>query len=96
MHFSCLSAQHKAGLSTVHDWIGAESAKSDPHTQTSTNKRSCHDDNKRAVIKLSCEKLAFQRLGGGGCNKFVPVLGGDGTKTAPPGNLFDQPLGEMK
>ena len=32
---------------------------------------------------------------GGGCHNFVPVLGGDGTKIAPPGYLFDQPLGEM-
>ena len=37
-----------------------------------------------------------QRLGGGrGCRKFVPVLGGDGTKIAPPGDIFDQPPGEM-
>ena len=33
--------------------------------------------------------------GGRGCHKFVPVLGGDGTKTAPPGDLFVQPLDEM-
>ena len=25
-----------------------------------------------------------------GCNKFVPVLGRDGTKMAPPGHLFAQ------
>ena len=30
-----------------------------------------------------------------GCNKFVPVLRGDGTKIAPPGDLFDKPPGEM-
>ena len=37
-----------------------------------------------------------QRLGGGrGCYKFVPVLGGDGTKISPPEDLFDQPPGEM-
>ena len=29
--------------------------------------------------------------GGRGCNKIVPVLGGDGTRIAPPGDLFDQP-----
>ena len=29
--------------------------------------------------------------GGGGCNKFVPVLGGDGTKIAPTGDISDQP-----
>ena len=32
---------------------------------------------------------------GGGCHNFVPVLGGNGTKIAPPGDLFDQPPGEM-
>ena len=32
---------------------------------------------------------------GRGCHKFVPVLGGDGTKIAPPKDLFDQPPGEM-
>ena len=31
---------------------------------------------------------------GRGYNNFVPVLGGDGTKIAPPRDLFDQPLGE--
>ena len=30
-----------------------------------------------------------QRLGGGGCNIFVPVLGEDGTKIAPTGDIFD-------
>ena len=33
--------------------------------------------------------------GGGGCNKFVPVMGGDGTKIAPTGDIFDQPPGGM-
>ena len=33
--------------------------------------------------------------GGRGCNNFVPVLGGDGTRVAPPEDLFDQPPGEM-
>ena len=33
--------------------------------------------------------------GGGGSHKFVPVWGGDGTKIAPLGDLFDQPPGEM-
>ena len=38
----------------------------------------------------------FNDWGGGrGCNKFVPVLGGNGTEIAPPGDLFDQPSGEM-
>ena len=29
------------------------------------------------------------------CHKFVLVLRGDGTKTAPPVEIFDQPPGEM-
>ena len=38
----------------------------------------------------------FNDLGGGrGCNKFVPVLGGDGTKIVPTGDIFDQPPGGM-
>ena len=36
-----------------------------------------------------------QRLGGGGCRNFVPVLGGNGTKTAPPGGICYQPSSEM-
>ena len=34
--------------------------------------------------------------GGGGCNKFVPVLGGNGTKIAPTGDIFDEPPGQMR
>ena len=30
-----------------------------------------------------------------GCRKFVPVLGGDGTKVGPTGDIFDQPPVEM-
>ena len=33
--------------------------------------------------------------GGRGCHKFVPALRGNGAKKAPPGDLFDQPPGEM-
>ena len=32
---------------------------------------------------------------GWGYHKFVPVLGRDGTKIAPPGDLFDQSPGEL-
>ena len=32
--------------------------------------------------------------GGRGCNKFVPVLGRNGTKIGPPGDIFDQPPGQ--
>ena len=39
---------------------------------------------------------SFNDWGGGrGCHKCVHVLRGDGTKIAPPGDLFDQPSGEM-
>ena len=33
--------------------------------------------------------------GGRGCNKFVPVLGRNGTIIAPLGDLLGQPPGEM-
>ena len=33
--------------------------------------------------------------GGRACNKFDLVLGGDGPKIAPTGDIFDQPPGEM-
>ena len=37
-----------------------------------------------------------QRLGGDGdVTFFVPVLGGNGTRIAPTGDIFDQPLGQM-
>ena len=49
------------------------------------------------VHKKKLRTESFNIWGGGrGCNKFFPVLGGDGTKIAPPGDLFDQPPGEMK
>ena len=34
--------------------------------------------------------------GGGGCNIFVPVLGGNGTKITSIGDKFDQPPGQMR
>ena len=33
---------------------------------------------------------------GRGCNIFVLVLGGNGTKIAPTGDILDQPLGQMR
>ena len=42
---------------------------------------------------LSAE--SFNDWGGRGCNKLVPVLRGDGTKIASPGDLLDQLPGEM-
>ena len=52
------------------------------------------------VVSQSLEQLmkimeAFDDWRGRGCSKFVSVLGGDGTKIAPLGDLFDQPSGEM-
>ena len=44
-----------------------------------------------AVARLE----SFNDWGGRGCRKFVPVLKGDGTKIAPPGDIFGQPSGEM-
>ena len=35
-------------------------------------------------------------VGGRGCNKFVPVLGENGTKIAPTGDVSDQPPGPMR
>ena len=37
----------------------------------------------------------FNDWRGRGRHKFVPVLGGDDTKIAPPEVLFDQPPGDM-
>ena len=34
-------------------------------------------------------------MGGAESSNFVPVLGGDGTKIAPTGDIFDQPPGGM-
>ena len=38
---------------------------------------------------------SFNDWEGRGCHKIVPVLGGDGTKIPPTGDLFGQPPGEM-
>ena len=45
---------------------------------------------KHALIKL-VTITSCSTIGGGGGHKFVPVLGGNGTKIAPPEDLFDQP-----
>ena len=40
--------------------------------------------------------MSRSTIGGGRvCNKFVPVLGKDGTRIAPPGDLIDQPPREI-
>ena len=38
----------------------------------------------------------FNDWGGGGGIIFVPVLGGNNTKIAPTGDIFDQPPGQMR
>ena len=38
---------------------------------------------------------SFNDWGRGGCHNVFPVFGGNGTKTVPPGDLFDQPPGKM-
>ena len=43
-----------------------------------------------------CVAESFNDWGGRGSRKFVPFLGEDGTKTAPPGDIIDQPPGEMR
>ena len=56
------------------------------------------------VVFFSFRKgiLCVQRMGirsmiegGRECNKFVPVLGGNGTKRFPTGDIFDQPSGKL-
>ena len=43
-----------------------------------------------------CTKTSSTTGGGRGCNIFVPVLGGKGTKIALTGDIFDQPPGQMR
>ena len=49
-----------------------------------------------AIKDRASAPRVVQLLGGGrGCHKFVPVLVGDGSKISSPGDLFDQPPGEV-
>ena len=41
------------------------------------------------------QEESFNDCGGRGCHTFFPFWGRDGTKIVPPGDLFDQPPGEM-
>ena len=41
------------------------------------------------------KKESFNDWGRGECREFIPVLGGDGTKIAPLGDIFDKHPGEM-
>ena len=43
-----------------------------------------------------CTSVSRSTIGRGQrCHNFVPVLGGDGTKIAPPEDIFDQPPDEI-
>ena len=59
-----------------------------------SRQKSRHAPQKEGGLKIPCE--TFNDWGGRGCNRFVPVLGGNGTKIAPAGNIFDQPPGQMR
>ena len=48
--------------------------------------------NTHAIRRINLDP--FNDWGGGGCNNFVPVLGEDGKKISPTGDIFDQPSGE--
>ena len=52
------------------------------------------DDRLFGKVDNDSQKESFNKWGGRGCHSFAPVLGGDGTKITPPGDLFDQPPGE--
>ena len=58
----------------------------------------CHYTRERETGTLTIsQKDPFNDWGRGrGCNKCVPVLGGNGTKMVPTGDIFDQPLGQMR
>ena len=49
----------------------------------------------RKVLGGSFRRVSHSTIAGGGCRKFVPVLGRDGTKIVPTEDMFDQPPGEM-
>ena len=52
------------------------------------------------LCEITCVILTFKDpfndWGGRGCNIFVPVLGGNGSKTAPTGDRFDQLPGQRR
>ena len=49
---------------------------------------------KKAVGSIRIETRSTIE-GGRGCNKFVPVLRGNGTNIGSTGDIFDQPPGGM-
>ena len=50
----------------------------------------------RLLLRVIGYRDKFNDLGGRGCNVFVPILRGNGTKIAPTGERFDQPPGQMR
>ena len=60
-----------------------------------SSRYSIADESRNSLAKTG--EGPVQRLGAGrGCDKFVPVLGGNGPKIGPTGDIFDQPLGQMR
>ena len=51
-------------------------------------------DSSSAHDSFTLRADSFNDWGRRGCHKFVPVLGVDRTKIAPPGDLYDQPSSE--
>ena len=59
--------------------------------------RECFGPPEKTTAAVILSFLTRSTIGGGrGCNKFVPVLGGNGKKIAPTGDIFDQPPGEIR
>ena len=54
------------------------------------------EDESASYKESIAEEDPFHDWGGRECNDFVPVLGEKGTKIAPTGAIFDQPLGQMQ
>ena len=52
----------------------------------------------KGTVVYCCSYISdkFNDWGGRGCNIFVPVLGGNGTKIVRTGYRFDQPPGQMR
>ena len=55
----------------------------------------CGRCTKNMFLFICCLQF-FISWRGRGCNIFVPVLGGNGTKIAPTGDIFGQPPGQMR
>ena len=56
------------------------------------------EDGRVAMTAVVHMMIFFSRSttgGGRGCHNFVSILGGDGAKTAPPGDILDQSAGKM-